>query len=181
MSSKFYVITGGPGAGKTTLINALQEKGITCIQEVARDIIKEQVKMNGEALPWKNTSLYTRLMHHRSVETYKLAAKNNNGLVFFDRGIPDTLSYAQLIQEEITTEMNADALNYRYNTTVFMLPPWQGIYQTDSERKQTWQEAVQTYEMLKYTYKKYQYEITEIPEATVEGRLSIILKTVGVL
>jgi len=50
----YYVITGGPGVGKTTLLNALEIKGMRVIPEDARQIIKEQMQTNGEGLPWKN-------------------------------------------------------------------------------------------------------------------------------
>jgi predicted ATPase len=50
----FFIITGGPGAGKTTLLDALVQRNFKCIPEVARQIIKEHVEMEGEALPWKN-------------------------------------------------------------------------------------------------------------------------------
>ena len=41
-SKGLYVITGGPGTGKTSLIEALERDGLKTIKEVARDIIKEQ-------------------------------------------------------------------------------------------------------------------------------------------
>ena len=91
-----YVITGGPGTGKTSLIEELKIVGYQTVKEVARDIIKEQQQQGGDALPWKDTVLYTSMMLERSVESY-LAHKENEGILFFDRGIPDTLAYARLI------------------------------------------------------------------------------------
>jgi predicted ATPase len=37
----FYVITGEPGVGKTTLLNELKAKGMTVIPEIARELIQE--------------------------------------------------------------------------------------------------------------------------------------------
>lgn len=51
---KLYVITGGPGVGKTTLLDALKNKGLVVVPEDARRIIKEQMQANGEGLPWKD-------------------------------------------------------------------------------------------------------------------------------
>ncbi len=51
--NNFYVISGGPGVGKRTLLKELQKKGYTIVPEVARDLIKEQQRTRGEALPWK--------------------------------------------------------------------------------------------------------------------------------
>ena len=42
--------------------------------------------------------------------------------------------------------MKSYAENWRYNKSIFILPPWQEIYETDNERKQDWEEAVLTFE-----------------------------------
>ena len=39
----FYIITGGPGGGKTSLLESLASKGYNCIPETARQIIKERL------------------------------------------------------------------------------------------------------------------------------------------
>lgn len=51
MKHNFYVITGGPGAGKTTLINELNKNNYKTIPEEVRKIIKEQIKNQGIGLP----------------------------------------------------------------------------------------------------------------------------------
>lgn len=175
----FFVITGGPGVGKTTLLRELEKRSFKCIPEVAREIIKEQVGRNGKALPWKNTELYKELMMERSIASYKLANLTNNGILFFDRGIPDTLSYARLINSTISTQMDFYTNHYRYNKKVFILPPWLDIYTTDNERKQTWKEAVQTYEILAETYRQYNYELIEVPKMTEQKRVEFILTTLN--
>jgi predicted ATPase len=175
----FFVITGGPGVGKTTLLRELEKRNFKYIPEVAREIIKEQVSSNGKALPWKNTELYKELMMERSIASYKLANQTNNEILFFDRGIPDTLSYARLINSSISTQMDFYTNHYRYNEKVFILPPWLEIYTTDNERKQTWKEAVQTYETLAATYKQYNYELIEVPKTPVKERVEFILTTLN--
>src|SRR5882672_3283583 len=91
-----FVITGGPGAGKTTVLLELEKRGFPHAPEVARQIIQEQVREQGSALPWRDRELYTRLMLDRSIDSYK-AHTSAQSVTFCDRGIPDTLSYARLI------------------------------------------------------------------------------------
>ena len=74
-TNTFFVITGGPGVGKTTLLQELQKRFFTCIPEVAREIIREQVALKGDALPWKNKELYLHMMFDRSVSGYLASRK----------------------------------------------------------------------------------------------------------
>src|SRR5690349_13094166 len=91
-----FVITGGPGAGKTTVLRELEKRGFLCAPEVAREIIKEQIHEGGSALPWKDRQLFTELMLERSIDSYRQHTPAAT-LTFSDRGIPDSLSYACLI------------------------------------------------------------------------------------
>ena len=52
----FFIITGGPGADKTTLLNALEARQYNIVAEIARQLIKEQMDTGGDALPSGNTT-----------------------------------------------------------------------------------------------------------------------------
>src|SRR5258708_7470219 len=93
----FYIVTGGPRVGKTTLLNGLANRGFKIVPEDARKIIRQQIENNGDGLPWKNKELYTRLMLEASLESYKSVSQSNSGIYFFDRGIIDSLCYADII------------------------------------------------------------------------------------
>ena len=177
-NSNFYVITGGPGVGKTTLLKELSRRDFIVIPEIARDLIKEQQKIEGEALPWQNTELYKDLMFDRSIESYEQVDNRiEKGLpVFFDRGFLDAICYAVLIRSDISMKMKIYARNWRYSKRVFMLPPWREIYVSDNERKQNWEEAVLTYKEMKAIYKRWGYEVVEVPKKTDGERADFILE-----
>ncbi|WP_318345542.1 AAA family ATPase [Flagellimonas baculiformis] len=173
----FYIITGGPGVGKTTLLNELRNRGIATVPEIARELIKEQQEIDGEALPWKNKKRYMEMMFHRSVKSFKKTIKGYSGTqpVFFDRGFLDALCYASLEGIPIDKEMKTTSETLRYNSNVFILPPWKDIYQTDAQRKQDWNEAVFTYNKMIQTYRGYQYDLVEVPRLTVNERADFIV------
>ena len=62
MCDHLFVVTGGPGAGKSALIEALSRRGVCSMPEAGRAIIREQVAIGGAALPWGDRALYAELM-----------------------------------------------------------------------------------------------------------------------
>ena len=169
-----FVITGGPGSGKTTVLLELKKYGFEFAPEVARQIIQEQVKARGKALPWEDRELYTRLMLERSIVSYKRHTPTLKPM-FSDRGIPDTLGYARLIRLADDGFIRSACNQYRYAIRVFLAPPWKDIYQTDIERKQDFAEAQQTYQQIIQAYNECGYELVELPRATPKIRAECIL------
>ena len=178
----FIVLTGGPGVGKTTLLNELQKRGYRTVPEDARSIIKEQLESNGDGLPWKNKQYYATLMLAASTNSFLQEIKERTtdpDYVFFDRGIPDTLAYIEMENLSIEESLLAEAKTHRYYKKIFILPPWQQIYETDNERKQTWKEAEATFNQMKSVYERLGYEVVEIPKTTVEQRYQFIFEALG--
>lgn len=173
----FYVITGGPGVGKTTLLKELAKNGFEIVPEDAREIIKTEVQNNGDGVPWKNKERYIELMFKASIASYE-TAKNKPNVLFFDRGMIDTLCYSKMIGLGITSEMNHIVKAHLYNRKVFILPPWQEIYHRDNERKQTWEEATLTFAEMKVAYINFGYQLIEVPIDTLENRVLFIIKNI---
>jgi len=182
MHTNLFVITGGPGVGKTTLINELKDAGFLVVEEDARKIIQAQMLKDGDALPWKNKTLYAKLMFEASLHSYEIVEqKQHLGTVFFDRGILDAICYMNMENIPISTTVNEIALSNPYASQAFILPPWKEIYQTDNERKQTWEEAMFTFEKMKETYINYGYQVIELPKTDVKTRREFIEKEINQL
>jgi predicted ATPase len=175
VDSKLTVISGGPGAGKTTLLLELERRGFRCSPEVARQIIQEQVRSGGDALPWGDRTAYCRLMLERSVASF-LEHADSAEVVFFDRGIPDALCYSRLAGLGLEAEIFAACRLHRYGAKVFLAPPWREIYVTDPERWQDFEEAVRTYELMVTAYRDCGYEVVEAPKVSPRERAGFIVR-----
>jgi len=177
-AERFLVLTGGPGSGKSALIEALQRYGYGGSVEAGRGIIQDQMAIGGRALPWVDPALFAELMLAWEIRSYRLA-QQEGGLVFFDRGVPDVVGYLRLIGLPVPAHMQKAAGSFRYNRRVFMAPPWPEIFRQDRERKQDFEEAVRTYGALVATYTSLGYELVEIPCVAVEERVRFVLGNVG--
>jgi len=177
---RLFVITGGPGSGKSTLIDALAGHGIAGMPEAGRAIIQEQMAIGGEALPWSDRRTFAELMLSREIRSYRAALKLS-GPVVFDRGVPDVAGYLRLCGLSIPLHVHKAAQMFRYHRRVFIAPPWPEIFTQDGQRKQSLEEARATCEAMQETYSELDYELISIPLDSIEKRVRFILSARGLL
>ena len=168
------VITGGPGTGKTSIIKKLSQIGKVCVKESGRHIIKQQLQLGGNYLPWADRQGFGNEMFQMAVKDFEDAA-NNNLLTFFDRAIPDVIGYLTLCNLPIPDHIWQTAKYYRYHKNIFVTPPWEKIYTNDTERKQRFKEAIDTYKIMLKVYTELHYNVVEIPRVTIAERTDFIL------
>ena len=174
-SNRFFVLTGGPGSGKSTLIESLAAAGFATSVEAGRGIIKDQVAISGTALPWQDPALFAELMLSWEMRSHAIATAVSEP-VFFDRGVPDVIGYLKLVGLPVPTHVDKAAREFRYNSKVFILPHWPEIFGQDSERKQDEDEARRTHASMVATYTACGYELIEVPKGTVEQRLRFVVE-----
>lgn len=171
------VITGGPGTGKSTLIDELIKRGYNCLQEVSRDIT-EMARRNGiEQLFLKNPMLFSEMLLEGRENQYKMAEKTATNLVFFDRGIPDVHAYMNYISIDYPPIYVEKSMKYRYDT-IFITPPWQEIFITDEVRYENFEQSLAIHNHLHKTYEKLGYQLIEVPVGLIDFRTDFILDNI---
>jgi predicted ATPase len=175
---RLFVITGGPGSGKSTLVHALVARGVFGMPEAGRAIVRDQVAIGGEALPWSNRVAFAELMLSWEMRSYR-DALTLSGPVIFDRGIPDVVGYLRLCGLPVPPHMARAAQIFRYHHRVFVAPPWPEIFSQDSERKQSFEEARATHAAMIETYSALGYELLSLPLDFVEERVRFVLAAIG--
>lgn len=173
-TDRLIAITGGPGSGKTSLIEALAAEGHAVRPEAGRTIIQDQQAIGGRGLPWADPVLFAELMLAADLRGHAEALARRES-VFFDRGLPDIAGYLTLCGLPIPGHVARAAQELRYRRTVFIAPPWREIFTQDAERKQDFTEAERTHAVMAETYPRYGYELVELPHASVAERVAFIL------
>lgn len=167
------VITGGPGTGKSTIIDRLVEKGYACYPEISREVTLEAKKQGIDQLFLTEPLLFSQMLLDGRLKQYHNALEEEKPLVFMDRGVPDILAYMDFIGDTYPEHFDAHCHETKYHT-VFVLPPWEEIYESDEARYENFEEAKIIYEHLKLTYQKYGYDLIEVPKGTVDERIQFI-------
>ena len=173
-SERFHVITGGPGSGKSTLIEALGRRGYAHSIETGRAIIQDQTAIDRLALPGRDPLAFAELMLSWELHSHRMAHRQG-GPVFFDRGVPDMVGYYHLLGRPVPPHVMRAAERFRYNRRVFLASPWPDIFRQDVERKQTPEEARRTCEAMVTAYSSCGYELGTLPLVAVEERVRFML------
>ncbi|BCH24196.1 hypothetical protein MesoLjLc_38590 [Mesorhizobium sp. L-8-10] len=172
--NRFFVLTGGPGSGKSTSLAGLVAAGHSGSVEAGRGVIQDQATIDGPALPWNDPALFSELMLSWEMRSYHMA-EAGPGITFFDRGIPDIIGYLRLCGLPVPAHVARAAETFRYNRKVFVFPPWPEIFVQDRERKQTLDEAERTFHAVAGAYAACGYELVEVPRLSVEERVRFIM------
>lgn len=147
--------------------------GYNCSREVSRQVIREQLALKTNALPWLDTAKYCHLVFERMLNDCR--ANKYQGLTFFDRGIPDVMANLSAKGIAIPSNYYESLERFDYQKTVFILPPESSIYINDEERTESYEEAFFVYRHLIAIYEKLEFELKIIPLCPPEIRAEIIL------
>ncbi|MBP6877094.1 MAG: AAA family ATPase [Phenylobacterium sp.] len=158
----FFLISGGPGVGKTALLEELRRRGERVVEETHRRLIREGRAESG-------SSRLGTLAALEDIARFEAMGEVQER-VFFDRGVVDSLT------PEAPAWMWAAAKRLRYNHLVFTPPPWREIYTQDDERRQTFEDCLATHEMIRRQLQGLGYRPVTVAPGPVEARAAFVLE-----
>ena len=167
--TNWVVVTGPPSSGKTTLIQALQNKGYVTGPEVARELIVECLKKHAQE---KIENFQREILAITCRREHLLDIKQT---VFFDRGIPDSIAYFKYNGLDIAPALQAS--RFRRYKRVFYCMGLPVI--NDGIRQESDEAALQIGELILEAYRYLRYEPIILPVLSIEERLEIILKNIA--
>ncbi|UTV27644.1 AAA family ATPase [Photobacterium atrarenae] len=172
------IITGGPGAGKTALLEAVARKGYLVFPETSRQLIREQQQCAAGVLPWTDLPAFAGLCLTAMSEQRRQAAEGTMP-AFVDRAIGDICAYLTIGGEPVPANYRQAALGYY--PSVFCCPPRREIYVQDNERPHSFAEAEQIHQQLVETYQALGYQVVDVPWGAVADRASWVLARIRLI
>lgn len=169
------VLTGCSGSGKSTLLAALAARGYRVVAEPGRQVIKEQVYIGGDATPNGDAVKFLELTIFRTIH-HMISMASAQSPIFFDRSIVDQVAGFALLNMEAPAHLKRAVELFRYHRRVFVTPPWKEIFRNDTERRQSFEEAVALNAVQLKTYQQLGYELVVVPRTNVEERADFVLQ-----
>lgn len=184
LKTKRIVVTGGPSTGKTTVIEALEQEGYHCFEEVIRAMTVAK-KAEGNDVVFESNPIvsvadplaFNQMILDARIAQFESSLQSTDELVFFDRGIPDVLAYMDCFDQEYDASFKAAAVAHRYDV-IFLMPPWKEIHVVDNERFESYEESLRVNACLEHAYTSFGYDIQRVPKDTISNRVDFILERI---
>jgi predicted ATPase len=150
--------------------------GYPTVEDSARTVIAERLARGGSPRP--DPALFARQILRRDIGQY-LGQPRSSKWIFFDRGLIDALGLLQEVAPLPAHELQAMLVAYPFHPSVFVFPPWETIYVNDSERDQSFAEALDVHDRVVRWYRSCGYILHEVPRLPVLERAQHILRVLA--
>lgn len=177
---KRYVLTGTPGAGKTTVIEELRKLGHAVVGEAATEVIARR-QAAGQAMPWQAAEFVDdvlELQREWESATGRRCGEGQAELWFFDRSPVCTLALSRYLGRPESAALTAETERIRragtYEPTVFFLANL-GYVVPSAARQISFEQAVEFERVHREAYEDLGYQLRDIPVGTPGERARMIL------
>lgn len=175
VNTKKILITGGPGAGKTSIIDELEKRNFNCEHEIVRSLTIEGKKKGKDQAFLSDPLKFTKKLLDLRISQFNKIQENK--ITFYDRGVHDTLAYLKYIKVNIGDDLNNKCKKIKYNM-VFVLPPWEKIYQPDDCRYESFEESIKIFKQIIEIYEYFEMNTIILKQGTIDDRVNKILSLI---
>jgi predicted ATPase len=168
--TRWYVITGAPSSGKTSVINELARRGYRVVPEAARAHIDAELKKGRRLAEIKSDP--RRFEGH--IFRSKLRTESNlpeEEALFLDRALPDSIAY-YLLEGLEPSEPRRHSLRVRYRR-VFLFERLDFV--KDPVRSETAKSAAAIERLIASAYGELGYAIVRVPVLPIPARTEFVL------
>ncbi|WP_374574270.1 AAA family ATPase [Phenylobacterium sp.] len=171
---KRFILTGAPGAGKTTLIRALAGLGRAVVEEAATDVIAD-MQAEGLAEPWTHETFLVRIVE---LQRSRRLAPCGGGVQLHDRSAICTYALAlhlgRPVPPALKAELEAIASEGVFERRVLFVRNI-GFVEPTAARRISFEDSLAFEALHEQVYRELGYELVEIAAAPVETRVRQVL------
>ncbi|MDA1360136.1 AAA family ATPase [Glycomyces luteolus] len=171
------MLTGTPGAGKTTILGHLAAAGHTATAETATDLITE-AQAAGDPLPW-NAPGFLDAIADEQARRQRAADTLPGPVQYFDRSPVCTLALARLqnrpVGPALAAELDRIKAEAVYERRVLFVEHLGFITRTEA-RRIGFEEALHFERIHRAAYRELGYECVPVPPAPAAERAALVLR-----
>ena len=179
-SPRRYVITGAPGAGKSTILAVLRQRGYAVVDEAATDVIaREQAR--GDPEPWRAETFVeavTRLQQERRQRPIPAGTT----VQLFDRSPLCTLALAHYGERPVPPLLESEVARIVaegiYRPRVFFVRLL-GFITPTAARRISYAHSVRFERFHEQAYRDHGFELADVPAGPPEQRADLIERAIA--
>jgi len=167
------IVSGGPGVGKTSVINKLRERGYNALEEAARKVATEDNRFSGKSINEIDRRPFQEAIFELQKKLFDVSPQET---WFSDRGFGDTIGYYPVIGYEAPQSM----VNYAkehipdYVFILDLLPEME----KDNFRQDSLDDQKRLQESFIQVYEGLSCDVIQVPVMSVSKRADYILDRV---
>ncbi|MET8414807.1 AAA family ATPase [Streptomyces sp. NPDC005134] len=179
---KRYILTGAPGAGKTSILRQLQERGFDVVDEAATAVITRE-QAEGDAEPWTQATFVQKVVGLQCQRQLQSTASDMT-LQIYDRSPICTHALSTYlgrpVPEQLSSEIDRIIRKRVYEQQVFFIRNI-GFCEPTAARRISFQESLAFERIHEQSYRQFGYDLIDVPAGEVANRVAVIADTISQL
>ena len=178
---KRFILTGTPGAGKTSIIRELEALGHDVVDEAATAVIAREQAL-GEPEPWTAASFVDSVVAlQRQRQQQPAAGADGTGVQFYDRSPICTHALSRYLGRPaapaLTAEIDRITREQVYRRQVFFVRNL-GFCEPTAARRISFQESLVFERIHEESYRAFGYELVPVPAGPLGDRVAAVTAAV---
>jgi predicted ATPase len=174
-----YILTGTPGAGKTSILRLLELWGHVVVEEAATAVIALQQAVGGAE--WWNGGAFIDTILAVQQGRQARARVAGNAPIFFDRSPVCTLALSRHLglppSRQLAAEVDRIVTEKVYETTVFFVRN-QGFVRATSARRISFEDSLAFETIHEQTYRELGFHLVDVPPGPLTERAALVQQAV---
>ena len=168
-----YILTGTPGAGKTSILHGLQDRGYEVIEEAATAVIATEQAL-GVPEPWTDASFTDAIV---DIQRRRQQAESQARIQVYDRSPVCTHALSVFCGYPISATLAAELDRIRrgrvYERQVFFIRNI-GFCEPTAARRISFEDSLEFERLHEVGYRDLGFEIVDVPAAGLDERVALV-------